>query len=88
MPESNDADGDAVAAASRGGTQSASPPPGYRRPLGGAVYSALLRCCTRTGEVQTAEALVAKRHGGRLVVLRRAEMEEVSFLEKAALRDN
>ncbi len=60
----------------------------YRRPLGGAVYSALLRCCTRTGEVQTAEALVAKRHGGRLVVLRRAEMEEVSFLEKAALRAN
>ena len=48
----------------------------YRRPLGGAVYSALLRCCTRTGEVQTAEALVAKRHGGRLVVLRRAEMEK------------
>ena len=40
----------------------------YRRPLGGAVYSALLRCCTRPGEVQTAEALVAQRHGGRLGV--------------------
>ena len=57
----------------------------HRRPLGGAVYSALLRCCARTGNVATAEALVAKRYGGRLVELRRAEVDEVLSLEKAAL---
>ena len=44
-----------------------------------------VRCCARTGNVATAEALVAKRYGGRLVELRRAEVDEVLSLEKAAL---